>query len=206
MMSARRTGLAAVLGITLAACGGASDAPATDQPPAVQPPASQGATAGGGTITEIHAGRGGSPHIKSEWRIDNATVSITYGRPSLRGRTVGATVDPMQGQVWRLGADEATTLSSDRPLNIGDTRVPAGDRTLWVLATGDAWQLIVNEETGQWGTAYDPSRDLARIPMNVTQATAPTEQLTISIRDGQLVVGWGPTVATVPLSVAAEAP
>jgi hypothetical protein len=206
MMSAGRTGLAVMLGITLAACGGAPEPAATDQPPAAQPAASQGATAGGGTTTEIHAGQGGSPHVKSEWRIDDATVSITYGRPSLRGRTVGETVDPMPGQVWRVGADEATTLSSDRALNIGGTTVPAGDHTLWVLATGDTWQLIVNEETGQWGTAYDPSRDLARIPMNVTQAAAPTEQLTISIRDGQLAVEWGPTVATVPVSVAAQAP
>lgn len=203
MMSARRTGLAAMVGITLAACGGATAPPGTAQPPAAQSTGSQGVTADGGRITEIHPGGGGSPHVRGEWLIDGATVSITYGRPYLKGRTVGETVEPMTGQVWRLGADEATTLSSDRPLTIGATPIPASDHTLWVLDTGDTWQLIVNKETGQMGTAYDAARDLARIPMKVTEADASTEQLTISIRDGQLVVEWGRTVAMISLSVTA---
>jgi hypothetical protein len=135
--------------------------------------------------------------------IDGARVSITYGRPYLKGRTIGESLDPMRGVVWRLGADEATTLSSDRPLTIGTTAVPAGEHTLWILDTGETWQLIVNEETGQAGTEYDATRDLARIPMDVRAATEPAEQLAISIRDGRLVVEWGPTVATVPLSVSA---
>ena len=137
--------------------------------------------------------------------VDGANVSITYGRPYLKGRTIGETVDPMPGQVWRLGADEATTISGNRPLTIGSTRVPAGDHTLWILATGDSWQLVVNQQTGQAGTEYDVARDLARIPMAVTEAGAATEQLTISIRNGQLVIEWGRKVATVPLRVTAEA-
>ena len=203
MMSVRRTGLAAMLGVTLAACGGATAPPGAAEPPATQSEGSQGVTADGGRITEIHPGAGGSPHVRGEWLIDGATVSITYGRPYLKGRTVGETVEPMTGQVWRLGADEATTLTSDRPLTIGATPIPADDHTLWVLDTGDTWQLVINDATGQMGTDYDAARDLARIPMNVTEADTSTEQLTISIRDGQLVVEWGRIVATVPLSVTA---
>ena len=199
MLSARRTGLAAVLGVTLAACGGATAPPGAAEPPAAQSEGPPGVTAENGRINEIHPGAGGSPHVRGAWLIEGATVSITYGRPYLKDRTVGETVEPMTGQVWRLGADEATTLSSDRPLTIGMTPIPAGDHTLWVLDTGVTWQLIVNEETGQMGTDYDAARDLARIPMNVTEADTSTEQLTISIRDGQLVVEWGRVVATVPL-------
>ena len=138
--------------------------------------------------------------------VGRASVSITYGRPYLKGRRVRETVEPMEGRVWRLGADEATTLSSDRPLMIGETRVPSGDHTLWVLDTGDTWQLIVNEQTGQPGTEYDPARDLARIPMKVAEAPVPAEQLTLSIVAGQLTVEWGHVTAAVPLRVAETEP
>lgn len=159
------------------------------------------ATAQTPTITEVHPGMGGSPHVKAEWAIDGASISITYGRPYVKGRTIGKNLEPMPKRVWRLGADEATTLTSNRPLRIGGTAVPAGSYTLWALDTGDGWQLIVNSQTGQFGTDYDPKRDLARIPMKVGTAAKPAEQLTISIRDRQLVVEWGATVATVPITV-----
>lgn len=159
------------------------------------------ATAQAPKVTEIHPGGGGSPHVKAEWVIDGANVSITYGRPYVKGRTIGKNLEPMPKRVWRLGADEATTLTSSRALRIGGTAVPAGSHTLYVLDTGDTWQLIVNSQTGQFGTEYDPKRDLARIPMKVGTAAKPAEQLTISIRDGQLVVEWGATIATVPFVV-----
>jgi hypothetical protein len=152
-------------------------------------------------VSEVHPGAGGSPHVKAEWAIDGASVSITYGRPYLKGRTVGKNVEPMPKRVWRLGADEATTLTSNRPLRIGGTAVPAGSYTLWVLDTGDGWQLIVNSQTGQFGTEYDAKRDVARIPMTVASSTKPAEQLTISIRDRQLVIEWGASTATVPFVV-----
>jgi hypothetical protein len=159
------------------------------------------ATAQTAKVTEVHPGLGGSPHVKAEWVIEGANVSITYGRPYLKGRIVGKNVEPLPGYVWRLGADEATTLTSDRALRIGATAVPAGSYSLWVVDTGDAWELIVNSQTGQFGTDYDPKRNIARIPMKVAPAAKPAEQLTISIRDRQLVVEWGGTVATVPVTV-----
>ena len=79
-----------------------------------------------GRTTEIHPGGGGSPHVMTEWVIDEANISITYGRPYLKGRVVGETVEPMAGQVWRLGADEATTLKTDAGLMIGGTPIAAG--------------------------------------------------------------------------------
>ena len=176
-----------------AACGGAA--------PPSEPMDSAGRT------TEIHPGDGGSPHVMTEWVIDEANISITYGRPYLRDRVVGETVEPMVGQVWRLGADEATTLETDAGLMIGDTLIAAGEYTLLVLTTlttpptEDAWQLIVNRRTGQWGLDYDESQDLTRIDMDLEVLPQPVDQLLISIEGGRLKVDWGTARASVPLTV-----
>ncbi len=156
---------------------------------------------GGGKATLVHPGDGGSPHMKVDWVVGGANISIIYGRPYLKARVVGESVEPRQGRVWRLGADEATTLITDTDLGIGDTLVPAGAYTLWALDTGETWQLIVNKETGQFGTSYDASQDLARIPMRVSEVQMPAEQLTLWVTDGEFKIGWGTKVATVPLRV-----
>ena len=170
-----------------AACGGAG--------PPSEPMGSAGRT------TEIHPGDGGSPHVMTEWVIDEANISITYGRPYLRDRVVGETVEPMVGQVWRLGADEATTLKTDADLMIGDTPIAAGEYTLFMLATEDVWQLIVNNQTDQWGLAYDESQDFARIDMDLAVLPQPpVDQLLISVEGGRLKVDWGATSASVPLT------
>ena len=137
----------------------------------------------------------------TEWVIDEANISITYGRPYLKGRVVGETVEPMVGQVWRLGADEATTLETDADLMLGDTPIAAGEYTLFVLTTEDAWQLIVNRRTGQWGLDYDESQDLARIDMDLEVLPQPVDQLLISVEGGRLKVDWGTARASVPLTV-----
>ena len=170
-----------------AACGGAA--------PPSEPMDSAGRT------TEIHPGDGGSPHVMTEWVIDEANISITYGRPYLRDRVIGETVDPMVGLVWRLGADEATTLKTDADLMIGDTPIAAGEYTLFVFTTEDAWQLIVNNQTDQWGLSYDESQDLARIDMDLEVLPQPVDQLLIAVEGGRLKVDWGTASASVPLTV-----
>jgi hypothetical protein len=74
--------------------------------------------------TQVHPGKGGSPHVKSEWTVDGANISIVYGRPSLKGRSE-AEVMPA-GQPWRTGADEATILRVDRDLQFGGGRLAGG--------------------------------------------------------------------------------
>ncbi len=170
-----------------AACGGAA------------PPSEP--MGGSGRTTEVHPGDAGSPHVMTEWVIDEANISITYGRPYLKGRVVGETVEPMVGRVWRLGADEATMLETDAGLMIGDTPIAAGEYTLFVLAAEDAWQLIVNNQTGQWGLDYDESQDLARIDMDLAVLPQPVDQLLISIEDERLKVEWGAASASAPLTV-----
>ena len=154
--------------------------------------------------TQVHPGKGGSPHVRTEWTIDGANISIEYGRPYLKGRSVGKEVAPY-GQPWRTGADEATTLKTDKPLKFGTLSVPAGTYTINTLPGENEWQLIVNKQTGEWGTDYDQKQDLGRVPMKVGTTDKPVEQLTISIDDtpagGTLRIEWGTTSASVPFTV-----
>jgi hypothetical protein len=154
--------------------------------------------------TPVHPGKAGSPHVRSEWVVDGANISIEYGRPFLKGRTVGKDVAPY-GSEWRTGADEATTLKIDRALMFGSMHVNPGTYTLYTLPNEKQWQLIISNKTGQWGIPYPKGADLGRAPMTVGKPSAAAEQLTISIEDtkagGTLHVDWGTTRASIPFSV-----
>ena len=104
---------------------------------------------------------------------DGASISITYGRPSLKGRPE-AQLMPVD-RIWRTGADEATTLVTDRPLQFGSLRVPAGTYTVFTIPGTSAWTLVVSRQTGQWGTMYTEAEDLGRAPMTLGRTAAPVE-------------------------------
>jgi len=155
--------------------------------------------------TPVHPGKGGSPHVRTEWTIDGASLSIEYGQPSLKGRT-DATLMP-NGQPWRVGADEATVLKTDKPLKFGTLTLEPGTYTLNAEPGEKQWQLIVGKlsKPGQWGVPYNASLEIGRAPMSVTAAKSPVEQLKISIDDtpkgGTLKVEWGSKVASIPFTV-----
>jgi hypothetical protein len=141
--------------------------------------------------------------VRTEWTIDGANISIDYGRPSLKGRSDAQMMPP--NQVWRTGADEATTLKTDKPLRFGSLVVPAGTHTLWTIPGASQWQLVVNKQTGQWGTDYTASQDLGRVPMRVSKTAAPVEQLTVSVANtaagATLRIEWGTTRAEIDFVV-----
>ncbi len=153
--------------------------------------------------TQVHPGKGGSPHVKTAWTIDGASISITYGRPSLKGRPEAQLMPP--GQPWRTGADEATTLVTDKDLTFGSLKVPAGTYTLYTVPGASDWQLIVSKKTGQWGVPYPQGEDLGRAPMALGKTPSPVELLTISIDDtpagATLRVEWGTVSVTIPFTV-----
>lgn len=153
--------------------------------------------------TQVHPGKGGSPHVRTEWAIDGANISIEYGRPSIKGRTEAQLMPA--GKIWRTGADEATTLKTDKSLMFGSAMVAPGTYTLYTLPGEKEWQLVINKQTGQWGTQYDEKQDLVRVPMTVTKNAAPVEQLTIDMQDtakgGELHINWGTVSARVPFMV-----
>lgn len=193
-----------------AACGGgmaeetAAD-PMPEPEPEAEPVAEQETSTpemlGGGKAMEVHPGQGGSPHVQVDWMINEANIRITYGRPYLKGRVVGESVEPMGSSIWRLGADEATTLVTDRDVMIRDTHVPAGEYTLWAAQMGDEFHLIVNSQTGQWGTQYDATHDVAHIAMDVEDMDPPAEQLTLSVMEDVFKFEWGQMAASVPIAV-----
>ncbi len=154
--------------------------------------------------TPIHPGKGGSPHVRSEWTIDGANISIEYGRPNLKGRPDSQMMP--EGKPWRTGADQATVLTTDKPLKFGALSLPAGTYTL-NTQPGAAWELIVGKlgKPGQWGIPYNASLEIGRAPMKAGKTAAAVEQLTISIDDtavgGTLRVEWGTASATISFTV-----
>ena len=158
---------------------------------------------------EMPAAGGGqqsSPRDSAVATIGGARVAIDYGRPSKRGREIFGGLVPYNA-VWRTGANAATGFVTSQPLKMGATTVPAGSYTLYTIPTASGWTLIVNKQTGQWGTDYDQARDQARIPMQVKKAAAPAEQFTIAIEPsgqtgGVLAMTWDTTRAELPFTVA----
>ncbi len=135
---------------------------------------------------------------------DGKTVTIKYSRPSMRGRKIFGELVPY-GNVWRTGANAATSLTTDTALAIGGTTVPAGNYTLYTVPGEKSWQLIVNKQTGQWGTKYDEGQDLARIPMKVSQLPSGLETFTISLdktgaKSATLKLEWELTSASVNIA------
>jgi hypothetical protein len=120
-----------------------------------------------------------SPPGTAEVTLKNKKITIDYSRPSLKGRKVGQELAPY-GKVWRTGANEATALNTEIDLNIGGAKVPAGKYTLYTLPSEGTWKLIINKQTGQWGTQYDESQDVARVDMKKTALPQSVEQFTIS--------------------------
>lgn len=139
--------------------------------------------------------------------VGGASLWIDYGRPVARGRTIfgsGGIVPP--GAVWRTGANQATHFRTDRDLTIGGAHVPAGTYTLFTLPAADgSWKLIINKQTNQWGTVYDPAQDLARVDLRVERLPAPVERLTIAIEPqgsaATLAISWDRTRLTAPIAV-----
>jgi hypothetical protein len=156
-----------------------------------------------------------SPHETVSAVIDGSRVTITYGRPYTKDphsgemRKIWGGLVPY-GKVWRTGADEATTLITQKPLVFGDTTVPAGAYTLWTLPAEDgSAKLIINKQIGQWGVgpnSYDESQDLARIDLKKDALDNPVDQLTISVSrnppsGGVLKMSWENTQYSVAFTV-----
>ena len=131
-------------------------------------------------------------------------IRIDYGQPHARGRAIVGGVVPFD-TIWRTGANEATTLSTDVDLVIGGKRIAKGDYTLYTLPSKSGWQLIVNKQTGQWGTDYKADQDLVRIPLTVAPLTSPVEQFTFAIDPtpdgGTIRMLWGDRQLSVPFTV-----
>jgi hypothetical protein len=138
--------------------------------------------------------------------IGTAAFTVDYGRPLARGRVLLGNILPYD-RVWRTGANAATQFTTSAPITIAGMRVPAGMYTLWTVPrAGGRAELIVNKQTGQWGTGYDDSFDLGMKSLATETLTTPVEKFTVSIvpvdaRHGTLVMEWGTFRWTAPIVV-----
>jgi DUF2911 family protein len=137
--------------------------------------------------------------------IGDATFLIDYGRPLVRGRVLLGNILPYD-YVWRTGANAATQFTTSAPLTLAGLRVPAGTYTLWTVPRANGADLIVNRQTGQWGTDYDDSQDLGIARMTTETLATPVEKFTISIAAistarGALTMEWGPFRWAAPIEV-----
>ncbi|NNF03559.1 MAG: DUF2911 domain-containing protein, partial [Rhodothermales bacterium] len=153
------------------------------------------------------AGRGigtPSPPATFTGTVDNAEIEIRYSQPAVRGRQIWGGLVPY-GSVWRTGANAATHMTIGRPLHFDDLELPAGTYTLWSTFSEDGGTLIINAQTNQWGTQYDPSQDVGRVPLERGALDEPVERFTISAEDTPdgraLHLDWADTRWSAPFEV-----
>ena len=137
-------------------------------------------------------------------QLEDATVTITYGRPLARGRTLVGGLIP-HDRVWRTGANEATHLRVSAPVTLAGVALEAGAYTLWTIPNEGGVQLIINRQTGQWGTGYQQRFDIARVAMQVDTMSTHVEQFTIRVdrtddAKGRLAMEWGSVRWSVPIA------
>ncbi|HMC55509.1 MAG TPA: DUF2911 domain-containing protein [Gemmatimonadaceae bacterium] len=146
-----------------------------------------------------------SPRDTVTATISGAQLWVDYSRPMLRGRHVFGATGVLGDTIWRTGANAATQFRTSAPLTIGGQAVPPGMYTLWTVAMPGRYQLIVNKQVGQWGTVYDPTQDLVRVPLQASQLGAPVERFTILVdptgdNAGTLRFRWDTTELAVPFT------
>ena len=122
-----------------------------------------------------------SPPAHTDCKLpDGKTITVDYSSPRMRGREIYGGLVPY-GQVWRTGANEATTFVTTADLSIHGKEIPAGNYTLFTVPEKEKWTLIINKKTGEWGIPYKwESDELLRVPMQVSSLSTPLEDFTIS--------------------------
>jgi len=141
---------------------------------------------------------------KAELKAGPGVITVDYGRPSLKGRDMFSQLQ--EGAFWRMGRNEATVLNTPADLAFGGTRIAKGAYSLWLKKTGEAFQLVFNSQTGQWGTQHDPAKDVASVAMTKSPLTAPVETFTIALapapKGGTLELSWGAAKLAAPFELA----
>ena len=152
-----------------------------------------------------------SPPATATATISGKTLSVRYSAPSVRGRKIFGpggllSMDPTY-PVWRAGANSATAFHTDADLDVGGLHVPKGNYSLYLqVQDPEAWQLIINKQTGQWGLSYSAAQDLGRVKMTMAKPPALVEKLNYALTDQgsnkvELKLAWEQHVATVPITV-----
>lgn len=133
------------------------------------------------------------PARVSEKIASGATITIDYSQPSIKGRTIGKDLEPMDGKVWRTGANEATIFETDKDVTIDGAKLPAGKYALFTIFNGKDVTLIFNKKWDQWGAfGYSEGDDQLRVQTTYQESNPPFEKLTFTISpQGEVNLYWG---------------
>lgn len=133
------------------------------------------------------------PALAKETLTNGTTVSIDYSQPAVNGRTIGTDLEPMDGKVWRTGANEATVFEVDKDVKVEGQSLPAGKYGLFTLVNGDEWTIIFNKTWKQWGAfSYKEADDALRVKVNAGKTASFAEKMTFEInKDGKISLSWG---------------
>ena len=145
-----------------------------------------------------------SPPAQAQCKFsDGKTITVDYSSPRAKGRKIFGGLVPY-GQVWRTGANDATTFVTASNVTVGGTDVPPGSYTLFTVPNEDKWTLIISKKTGEWGIPYPEGSDLAREDMKVSKLPSPVENFTIGFDQAgdkcTMHIDWENTRATVEIS------
>jgi hypothetical protein len=135
-----------------------------------------------------------SPPATATATLANGTVvTINYSQPSVKGRTIGKNLEPLEGRVWRAGANQATTFEVSEAVKVEGKELPAGKYGFFILSGADEWTVIINKTWDQWGAfSYKEAEDVLRIKVAPAKVSDVAEKLTYAISaDGIVSLAWG---------------
>lgn len=147
-----------------------------------------------------------SPEEVTTFKVNEATITVDYSRPSKKGRVIFGELVPY-GKVWRTGANEATTFEVDKDIRVGGAPLAAGKYTLWSIPQASSWKVIFNNKMYSWGVTYggeaqrDPTGDVATVEVPVQTLPEVVEKFTIGVEGTPpaLTLKWDQTQVSVPL-------
>jgi hypothetical protein len=162
----------------------------TDGPVAIAAEEGEDATTPAYVTTVIQADLP-SPRKQMVTTLDSATITINYGSPAQKGRNIWGALVPYD-EIWRTGANEATSFTTDRELDLGDQILPAGTYGLFTIPNADKWTLIFNQTADQWGAyEYDQDKDVLRLTVQPVMVDSTAETMEFIVEDETLKLAWG---------------
>lgn len=153
-----------------------------------------------------------SPEVTQTYTIDELEIDVFYSSPSKKGRVIFGELVPY-GEVWRTGANEATTISTNKDLLINGEVLPAGDYTLWTIPGKEEWEVIFNSKMYPWGVRWQDSKAMREPEHDVLVATATVSNIvnsqekfsirviTLPNQPVLLLLAWDQVVVTLPMEV-----
>jgi hypothetical protein len=156
-------------------------------------------------VITAHAQRYTSPPAETSVAIAGNQISVEYYAPSMHGRKVMGGLVPY-GVVWCTGANWATKITTEAPIDLGGLKLPKGSYSIWTVPGEKEWTLIINSETGQFHLDYDKTKDFGRTKMNLKTLPSLVETFKIELlssggNKGTLALSWENTEASVPITV-----